>query len=275
MKSKGSTRILKYVTALIAFLIIIFPVYWMVISSFKPKKDLLNPKIIPSSLTLENYVSAFRDYDILTYMKNSVVVTLLTVLLVTLIATLAAYAICFLKMRATKFVMPLTYIVQILPGIVMLLPLFTIYRFLGLQNSYTSLILTYTASTMGIPVALIMMCGYFQGISKEIFESASIDGASTFTAFWRILLPLGTSGIFCTAIYIFVITWQEFMFAANLITNPTMYTMPVGLQMFVSSLTSDWGGMMAASTVISIPAVILFVCIQNYFVDNLAGSVKE
>ena len=137
------------------------------------------------------------------------------------------------------------------------------------------MILTYTAAVSGAPIALILITGYFQAIPQELFESANIDGAGTFKCFYKILLPLGAPGMVCTAIYVFVQTWQEFMFAVNLITLPEKYTLPVGLQSFVGMRSTDWGGMMATCTMIAIPAIILFTMVQNYFVDNLAGSVKE
>ena len=268
---------LKYFTLVIALLIIIFPIYWIIISSFKVKEDIISypPKIFPSQFTIENYVTAFQDYNILLYLKNSLIVTGVTVVLTVIIAALAGYAMCFLKFKATKRLSSLLYILQVLPTITMMVPLMTIYRIMGIQNTYLSLILTYTAAITGVPIALILLTGYFQAIPQELFESASIDGAGTFKAFCKILLPLGTPGMVCTAIYVFVQAWQEFMFAVNLITLPEKYTLPIGLQSFVGMRSTDWGGMMATCTMIAIPAIILFTAVQNYFVDNLAGSVKE
>ena len=276
-KKKRIAMVLQYAALLSALLIIIFPIYWIIISSFKIKEDILSypPKLFPSQFTLENYVTAFRDYDVLMYLKNSLIVTVVTVILTVIIAALAAYAMCFFKFAPAKILNNLLYLLQVLPTITMMVPLMTLYRIMGIQNTYTSLILTYTAAITGVPIALILITGYFKAIPMELFESASIDGAGSFKAFYKILLPLGAPGLVCTAIYVFVQAWQEFMFAVNLITAPEKYTLPVGLQSFVGMRSTDWGGMMATCTMIAIPAVILFTAVQNYFVDNLAGSVKE
>ena len=276
-KKKRIYKVFQYIALLCALIIIIFPVYWIIVSSFKVKEDILSypPKIFPSQFTLSNYITAFQDYNVLLYLKNSLIVTCATVILTIIIAALAAYAMCFLKMKGARILNNLLYILQVLPTITMMVPLMTIYRVMGIQNTYLSLILTYTAAVSGAPIALILITGYFQAIPQELFESANIDGAGTFKCFYKILLPLGAPGMVCTAIYVFVQTWQEFMFAVNLITLPEKYTLPVGLQSFVGMRSTDWGGMMATCTMIAIPAIILFTMVQNYFVDNLAGSVKE
>jgi len=269
MKKKKIAAAAQYAALSVSVLIIIFPIYWIMISSFKTKDEIISypPKLFPGRLTLDNYVTAFREYDVLMYLKNSLVVTVVTVILTVIIAALAAYAMCFFKFAPAKILNNLLYLMQILPT--------TIYRLAVIQNTYASLILTYTASITGVPIALILISGYFKGVPVELFESASIDGAGSFQAFCKILLPLGAPGLVCTAIYVFVQAWQEFMFALNLVTVPEMYTLPVGLQSFVGMRSTDWGGMMATCTMIAIPAVVLFTAVQNYFVDNLAGSVKE
>lgn len=277
MRKKMLSRVGMYISMITTLLIIIFPVYWIIMSSFKTKDEILTypPRMFPEVFTLDNYITAFQEYDVLLYLKNSLVVTIGTVLLTIVIAALAAYAMCFFKFAPAKILTNVLYIMQVLPTITMMVPLMTMYRIMGIQNTYLSLILTYTASVTGIPIALILMTGHFSGISAELFEAASIDGASPTKAFFKVLLPLGMPGIVCTAIYVFVQAWQEFMFAVNLITTPDKYTLPIGLQSFVGMRSTDWGGMMATCTLIAIPAVILFTMVQNYFVDNMAGAVKE
>lgn len=277
MKTKKAARAGQYACALLAVLLIIFPIYWIFISAFKPPEEILTypPRLFPARLTLQNFVTAFTAYDIPRFALNSLIVTLSTMVLTVAISAMAAYALCFFRFRPAKAIHALLYLLQVLPTVTLLVPLFTLFRLMGLQNTHASLIITYTASVTGIPIALVLICGYFSGIPGDLFEAAHIDGASPTAAFFRILLPLGAPGLVCTAIYIFVQTWQEFLFAVNLITRQEMYTLPVGLQSFVGMRGTDWGGMMATSVVIALPAVVLFVCVQNYFVDNLAGSVKE
>lgn len=277
MRRHTGATVLKYALAAVGALLILFPIYWMFISAFKTPEEILTypPRLFPTQLTLENFIAAFRDYDMLQITLNSVIVTVATMFLTVAISAFTGYAMCFFKFRPAKALNALMYLLQVLPAVTLLVPLFAMYRIMGILNTYTSLIITYTASVTGIPIALVLICGYYQSIPKDLLESASIDGAGPTRAFFRILLPLAAPGLFCTAIYIFVQTWQEYMFASNLITDSSMYTLPVGLQIFVGMRSTDWGGMMATATVVAIPAVILFVCIQKYFVDNLAGSVKE
>lgn len=276
-RKKMLMKTLQYICMLITLAVIIFPVYWIIISSFKTKDAILTypPKMIPDIVTLENYITAFQEYDVLQYLQNSLIVTVATVLLTVAIAALAAYAMCFFKFAPAKMLTNFLYLMQILPTITMMVPLMTMFRVMGIQNTHLSLILTYTASITGIPIALILMTGHFSGIPSELFEAAAIDGAGSVKAFFKILLPLGMPGIVCTAIYVFVQAWQEFMFAVNLITSPEHYTLPIGLQSFVGLRSTDWGGMMATCTLIAIPAVILFTMVQNYFVDNMSGAIKE
>ena len=226
MSERKSSKIAKYLCALLCVLIIIFPIYWMIIGSFKTQAEAYSfpPKLFPETLTLDNYINAFQEYNVVVYLKNSLIVTAFVVVLSVIIAALAAYAMSFFRFKLKTTITTSLYLLQLLPTITMLVPLFSLYRVMGLQNTYASLIITYVASVSGVPIALVLMSGYFSSIPKELFESAGIDGAGTMRTFVKILLPLAAPGIVCTAIYIFVQTWQEFMFAVNLVTDPDMYT---------------------------------------------------
>lgn len=274
---KTFIHLLKYILIAVALIIILFPIYWMIISAFKTPSEILTypPRIFPKELTLNNFITAFRDYNLLKITTNSVIVTVCTMLFSIAISAFAGYAMCFFQFKPAKAINALLYLLQVLPSVTMLVPLFAMFKKMGLLNTYASLIITYTASVSGIPIALILICGYYSSVPKDLLESAGLDGASPTRAFFSILLPLAAPGMFCSAIYVFVQTWQEYMFAANLITDSSMYTLPVGLQIFVGMRSTDWGGMMATATVVAIPAIILFACIQKFFVDNLAGAVKE
>ena len=212
-KKKRFYKVFQYIALLCALIIIIFPVYWIIVSSFKVKEDILSypPKIFPSQFTLSNYITAFQDYNVLLYLKNSLIVTCATVILTIIIAALAAYAMCFLKMKGARILNNLLYILQVLPTITMMVPLMTIYRMMGIQNTYLSLILTYTAAVSGAPIALILITGYFQAIPQELFESANIDGAGTFKCFYKILLPLGAPGICSNMAGIYVCSKLDYL----------------------------------------------------------------
>jgi len=163
---------------------------------------------------------------------------------------------------------------QILPMIVSIVPLYIMFNRIGISNTLFSLTIANVARTSGIPIAVILIGGYFTEVPKELTESASLDGLSRLRILFSIVIPITLPGIISTAIYTFVMVWQEFMLATSLITDINLFTLPVGLETFRGHNTVDWGGIMATSTVIAIPAVLLFIAVQKYFIDSMAGAIK-
>lgn len=271
-------RLIKYLFIYIAaaciFMFTVFPILWDISSSLKGQLEIFSipPTFIPKVITAENYTRTVNDSHLLTYVKNSVVVAVVTTFLTALISALAAYALALFNFKGKKTVYNSLVATQLLPGAVILIPLFIIFGSFKLLNSYSSLILANLAFTL--PVAVIMLTGYFIGVPRELEESAKIDGCSSLQILFKILLPLVSPGITSVAIYTFVGVWQEFLFAVSLISDKEKYTLPVGITTFIGQHTTDWGGLMATSIVLSIPAVIVFLIAQRYFVDNLSGAVK-
>lgn len=235
-----------------------------------------DPSLVGTGWTLENYKTVFATAGFGRNIINSLIYTLGTVALSIVIASLAAYALTYYpRFKLGRHITSFLYLFQMLPSLVMTIALFLAYWKLGILNTYTSMILAYACGGGGTAIAVIMLCGYYTDVPKDLFESAYIDGASAIKAFYRILLPLAAPGLLCSAIYVFIITWQEFPYAQNLITDTSMYNVTVGLSAFSQERGKDWGGIMAASTIIMVPTLIMFVSIQNYFIDNLSGAVKE
>lgn len=277
MKAKWYVTALKYLVAIIVFLGIVFPIYWIISCSFRPQSEFMtiNPSLIGTEFTLRNYITVFSTSGFGRNIVNSLVYTLGTVLLSTVIASLTAYAMTFFpRFKLSKHIMSFLLLVQMLPSLVTTITLFFVYWKLGILNTYIAMILTYSCGG-GIAVPVIMLCGYYGEIPKDLLDSAYIDGANAFKAFYKVLLPLAAPGLLCTAIYVFILTWQEFPAAQNLITDTSMYNVTVGLSAFSREHGKDWGAIMAASTIIMVPTLIMFVSIQNYFIDNLSGAVKE
>ncbi len=266
---------LNYIAMFLFVFVIIFPFFWILSTSFKTPEEVLTipPKFIPSTITFENYLGSNRG-SLAMYTQNSIITSGLTVLLTITMATLTAYVISFLKYRFNKTFMSVFVVIQIMPIVTAVVPLFMMFRVLGLINTRLSLILTYSASGWGIPIAVILLTGYLSEIPTEIFEAAKIDGCSTFGIFWRIVLRLGMPGIVTTAIYVFIAVWQELLIVYRLVTRESLRTLPPGLESFVGQYSTDWGGLMATSVVIAVPAMILFLAVQKYFINNLAGAVK-
>ena len=234
--------------ATLLFIVVFFPFYWIILSSFKSFLEIFEtpPKIIPVSINFANYIEAFTEYGIGTFIMNSLFVTITTVLVTT----------------AT----------QMFPVVVLLVPLFLMCNKLGLYGTRSSLILPYIA--LQIPVSVILLSTYFADIPAEMEEAALIDGCSLPQIFFRIMLPLAASGIVAVSIYTFIQVWQEFLIASSFITNHDFYTLTVGLTTFRGEFI-NWGGLMATSVIIAIPAMILFSISQDFFINRLAGGVKE
>lgn len=268
------SEIIKYIFAGFIFIFTVFPFFWIISSSFKGSGEIFDspPRLIPSNPTFENYVNAINQNQLLLYGKNSLEIAIFTTLITTIIAALAAYGLSSFVFKGRKAVNRVMVLTQLFPTVVIIIPLFTLCRYLGLINTPYVLILGNLAGT--VPVAIILLTGYFMDIPKEIEEAATIDGCNTVKIFVKIILPLARPGIVASAIFTFVGVWQEFLMALSFTSDKNRYTLPVGLTTFVGQHRTDWGGLMATSVVIAIPAIILFVSAQNYFIDNLAGSVK-
>lgn len=264
----------KYILVLLTLLFIVFPLFWIVSTSLKSPGELFTipATFIPGNPTFENYVNAVQKNNLLLYTMNSVVVSVVATLATTAISAMAAYGISSFDFPGKGFLVNVMYGTQVFPRVVSIIPLFIIFRTLGILNSHWSLILGNLGAA--IPVAIILLIGYFTDIPRELSEAAFIDGCTAMSAFLRIQLPLATPGIFAAAIYTFINVWQEFIMAMSFIGDSSYYTLPVGLTTYVGQHSTDWGGLMATSVVIAIPAVILFVSVQNYFIDSMAGAVK-
>jgi ABC-type glycerol-3-phosphate transport system permease component len=266
----------KYILAIILFIFTTSPFFWIISCSLKGTTEIMAtpPTLIPKQITFVNYINAVKMNSLLTYLLNSLVVTVFSVLGTIFIAALAAYAIGFFKFKAGKLYERLLIMVQLLPVVIALVPLFIIFNKMGIQNTRLSLILAYTASTWGLPIAVILITGFFTEIPKALQESAWMDGCSVMGIFFKIILPLSIPGLIAASINIFIAVWQEFTLAVSLLSDKKLYTLPVGLTDFVGMHGTDWGGLMATSVVIALPSIILFVCVQKYFIDGMSGAVK-
>lgn len=267
-------RVFQYLYAAAIFVFCVFPFLWMLSTSFKPAKDVFSspPRFITPNMSLDNYVNAIQKNNLLLYFKNSLIVTLSTVVLTILIATLAAFAMGYLHIRGTGALTKLLYAIQMLPSVISIIPLYLICGKMGILNTYSSLVLAYLGGA--VPVAVILLTGFFVDIPKDLGEAALIDGCTTMGCFRHVILPVAMPGIVSGAIYTFIRIWQEFIIALSFTTDKKMYTLTIGLRSYEGYNQTDWGGLMATAVVISIPAIILFVLVQKQFVDSLSGSVK-
>lgn len=264
----------RYLYALVIIVFCVFPFLWMLSTSFKQSQDIFSspPRFITAHMTLQNYVNAVEKNNLLMYAKNSLIVTAATVVLTIAIATLASFAMGYLNLKGSKLFTKVLYALQMLPIATSIVPLYIICGKMGLLNTHWALILSYLGTA--VPVAAILITGFFSDIPGDIGEAAMIDGCNTFQTFWKVIFPLAVPGIVSGAIYTFIRIWQEFIIALSFTSEKLMYTLPIGLKAYEGSNQTDWGGLMATAVVISIPAIIMFVLVQKQFVDSMAGSVK-
>lgn len=253
----------------------LFPLFWLLKVSVTPN-DLLyteGVRLWPSRTTFDHYAFVIQHSAFPTFFKNSLIVSASTAVAVTLCASLSGYALSRFAFRAKYWIVALMLLTQMFPLVMLVAPIFKLFSPLGLTNSLTGLIIVYTA--FNVPFATFLMQSFFDGIPKDLEEAAMIDGATQFTAFRQIILPLTLPGIAATLGFVFTAAWSELLFALMLINGNAAATFPVGLLTFVSKFSVDFGQMMAAGILALIPAGLFFLLIQRYLVKGLtAGAVK-
>ncbi|HML51612.1 MAG TPA: carbohydrate ABC transporter permease [Propionicimonas sp.] len=252
------------------------PVLWMLSSSFKQNTDIFAypPQLIPSNPTLEAYTAIFTDPVKVRFFINSYFVSLSVTVLTLLVAVLAAYALSRYQFPFKRILNVVIVSVQAVPPITLLIPYFGLIMFLRLYNSYQGLILTYMVFTL--PYAIIMMTGYFNTLPRELDEAVKVDGGSSWTALWRVLVPISVPGLVSVGIYTFMLAWNEYLFALTLTKTPDMRTVPIGIQLLMGQHSYEWNQMMSMSILGSIPILLLFLFFQRYFIGGMtAGAVKN
>jgi multiple sugar transport system permease protein len=265
------SSIVKHVAIYGVLFFTIFPILWMGLASIQPNQSIINANkglfdFIP---TLENYVSVITEYDFLSYTWNSFLVAALATLFSLVIGLPCAYAIARYKMRKSSVVV---LMVRMIPGISFLLPWFSIFSAIGLRDKYAALVLSHML--VALPFIVWTMIPNFEAIPAALEEAAWIDGCNQYSAFFRIVLRLSTPGIVTASLLAFIFSWNNFMFSLILAGRNTT-TLPVAIFNFVSYAYVDWGGLMAAAMIITLPIIILSLCLQKYIISGLtAGAVK-
>jgi len=266
---------------LLLLLLYLLPLYWMISTSFKLQPEIfrLPPTLIPERPTLANYGSVLfgsmaLSIPFLTYFRNSLVVSLLTVAVTVLLATPASYAISRVRFAGRRALIYFVLISQMLPVVLTLIPLYRAFLRLKLLSTYPGLVLPYLMITL--PFSIWMLKGYFDTIPRELDEAAKVDGCSKLQAMLRVVVPNVAPGLTATAIISFIASWDEFIIGLTIMDRNVMRTLPVGMiQTFVGQFTIRWGEMMAASVITTIPVVLIFVFLSRHLIGGLiAGAVK-
>jgi multiple sugar transport system permease protein len=254
----------------------VFPVIWMVSISVRTNTEVfaLPPRFFPKKFTSEAYTTILTDPVKIRFFLNSYIVAFSVTALSLLIAILAAYSFSRFTFRMKKVLHMFIIGTQTIPPITLLIPFFGMIVAFRIYDTYFALIFTYLALTL--PYAILMMTGYFNTIPKELDEAVMVDGASRFYALWKVLVPISIPGIVATAIYVFLLAWNEFLFALTLTKSTEMRTVPIGIQQMMGQYAFKWNEMMAMSIMGSLPILLIYLFAQKYFLAGMtAGSVKS
>ncbi|MDT0344691.1 carbohydrate ABC transporter permease [Streptomyces litchfieldiae] len=259
------------VTALLVFTL--FPVYWMISSAFDPGADHRGSDVLPTGFGLDNFRFVLDDGEFTRYLANSALVGLGTVLASGLLALFAAIAVARFHFRMRGQVLVMILVVQMVPLEALVIPLFLQMRDLELLNSLLGLTVVYLA--FSLPFAVWTLRGFVAAVPKEIEEAAYLDGCGWWRMFRTILLPLVAPGLVATSIFAFIVAWNEFIFAFVFMQDDSKYTAAVGLHRFFGQYSTDWGAVMAGSTLITLPVLIFFVLVQRRLAGGLAaGAIR-
>lgn len=273
-------RLAAHAVLWVAVIIAIYPVLWVLKMSLSGAQSFgLSASLWPDDFTFQNYVDVVsHTSDSGTWLFghqlfNSIVVASATTLVGIFLSCTAAYAFSRFRFVGRRTGLLLFLVTQMFPGVMMAIPLYILMDLLGLLGNLVGLVLVY--SITAIPFCVFMLKGYFDTIPRELEEAALMDGASQFTIFWRIVLPLARPAVAVTALFSFMTAWNEFILAATFMNEEEMFTLPVALQRFVGSYSTDWGHFAAGALIVSVPVVALFFALQRNLVGGLtAGGVK-
>lgn len=276
MKEPLRITLLRHAVLLAFVAISLYPVLNVISISLRPGDRLRSTdlSIIPPDWTFESYVKLFTEQPFLTWLGNSLVVSSVVTLTGVALASTAGYAFSRFRFIGRKATMLAILTTQMFPATMLLLPLYVLIARLGLVDTWLGLMVFYTATAL--PFCVWQMKGFYDTIPASLEEAARIDGCSRAQAFWHVVLPLATPGLVITALFSFMTAWSEYIVAAQVMQNESMFTLPLGIKGFQASLSSQWGLYAAASILVSLPVVAVFLALSKYLVNGLTvGSVKE
>lgn len=275
MSTTVMRRIVSYAILILFTAFAVYPVLNVLTISLRPADRLLSTslEIIPANATWDNYVELFRDRPFLLWMWNSTMVSLVVTLTGVVLASTAGYAFSRFQFVGKKLGLLSLLTTQMFPATMLLLPLYIMLIKLGLINTYFGIIIIYVATAL--PFTIWTMKGYYDTIPFSLEEAARIDGCNQFQAFYKIIFPLAAPALVITALFSFMTAWSEYVVAAQILQDSTLWTLPLGLKSFESNMSTEWGLYGAASLIVTFPVVVLFLALSRYLISGLTlGSVK-
>lgn len=274
-RSLPRTLALNLVTWAIV-LVVSFPLVWMVVTSLKPQAEIFRipPSILPSTITFEHYVRLIQTTPFLKYFRNSMVLATVTTVIVVAVGTLGAYSLVRFRYPGRERLANLVLFTYLLPSVVLIIPLYLLMVKAGLANTIASLVLAYT--TFALPYALWLLRSFMAGIPEDLESAALVDGATRLGAFRDVILPQALPGIISTALFTFILAWNEYLYALVLVNSDEVRPLTTGvMNMLITSFNIEWSLLMAASVMMSIPLIVIFAFLQSYLTRGFgAGGVK-
>lgn len=273
----------RFILGILATAIYLLPLFWMIVTSIKPPDQVFQkpPILFPTSPQIDSYRSVLGlptdraeiYVNTIVYLKNSLIIATSTMFITLGLAVPAAYAISRFRFRGRTAFILLLLTAQMLPSVLLVIPLFVLFKTFGLYNTYASVILADAA--LALPFAIIILRASFLQIPVDIEEAAWIDGGSRLQVLLYIILPLVRAGLVAVGVFSFLTAWGEFVFALSFLPNVDLQPISIGVFQFVGMYKTQWDSMMAFSTLVALPAIVAFLLLQRQFISGLtAGSVK-
>ncbi|NMC30412.1 MAG: carbohydrate ABC transporter permease [Pelolinea sp.] len=290
-KMIGKLNPLRFLGIVFFLFIVLFPVYWLVVSSFKTQSEILagTPQVLPLSISFNNYKQVWKAAPLLDYFKNSLIITVPSMIIAVTLATMAGYALSRFEFAGKSLFRSSALLTQLFPGILFLLPYFLMFSTLQHQEVFQQaniifigdkgrgwnyVLMSFTYIGFVLPFALTLMCGFFNNIPKDIEEAAMVDGCTQFQAFRHVILPLVFPAIASVTILAFLQCWNEILFA-SVLTNSVTRTIALGIRDYRTQTSVAWNLTLTAGVIVTIPVVVFFTFLQKQLVSGLtAGAVK-
>lgn len=266
----------RFIILAFFLLFVILPVYWMVITSLKTNPEIINAQQLtyyPHTVTTENYTSLFNMLDYGVFLKNSVFITVATAVCVVILSIFGGYGLARFKFKGKSGVLLFFLLTQMIPSILVIIPLYIIFSSAGLINTHFALFIFYMITNL--PFCVITMRSFFERIPYVLEEAAYVDGCTKMQTLGRIILPVMFPGIVAVFVFAFIGAWNELIAGTIFINTPDMWTIPVGLKSLIGKYSVQWGALMAGGVLALLPTAIMFIFVQKYVVEGLtSGAVK-
>lgn len=273
--NKKITGVFKIIALLLVLLVALFPLAWMFITSSKSMTELLKipVTILPENFTIQSYYEVWVQKPFPRYIWNSLKISVIATVLGMIVSSMAAYGFAKFRFPFKKFILMFVLVAQMFPSTSVIIPLFSTYKSYGLYNTHIGLVLLY--STISLAFSIWMMYGYFRGVPKELEEAARIDGCGAFKTFKSVILPISKPGVAAVGVYAFMCSWNEYLYSLILLTGEDKYTISLGLASFITEFGTYWNQMSAASIIVTIPTLLIFIIFGRNLIEGLtAGAVK-